>query len=480
MEIKKLLLLLFGITFSASAQLTIPPQENILGPEWSHNQPLYEINIERASPEGNFKGFEKNITVLKDMGVGIVWLQPITARSHFLVKKNYVDSLGGSVIPVPEHARIPDPTSPYNGRDYYEIHDKFGSEKDFKNLVKTIHKNDMHVIIDVVINHTGWDHVFIEEHPEFYVRNENGTVGYTSPWRSLAQLDYTNKDLWKYMEKLLVYYIDEFDVDGFRTDVTDRFPMEFWNWVVPRIKKHKDVFMLAEGHAPAAYPSHSMTYDWFLSPAFWSVVHGRRNADVITDVLKWEQEHYPEGFRRLRHATNHDIEYTGYAYPSMTWYFDKDVFDKSWFRKTPIEEKFGEALESYMVLCATLPFGQPMIWTGQEYGVIYHTPDKIPFETKYDTFYQKMFRLYMHHTALVSGGYQEIPIAGTSNVYAFKRWNDEETITVIINLGGEPKYIPMHMVGIEKGIIDYFNDKKVESTAFTVAPWGYRVFIEKS
>ena len=64
----------------------------------------------------------------------------------------------------------------YAIRDYYDINPEFSTLDDFKKLVQKIHDLDMFVIIDLVANHTAWDHPLIEEHPEWYRRDEEGMI----------------------------------------------------------------------------------------------------------------------------------------------------------------------------------------------------------------------------------------------------------------------------------------------------------------
>ena len=48
---------------------------------WAHTATLYEVNIRQYTPEGNFAAFEKHLPRLKDMGVTILRLMPITPIS---------------------------------------------------------------------------------------------------------------------------------------------------------------------------------------------------------------------------------------------------------------------------------------------------------------------------------------------------------------------------------------------------------------
>ena len=61
--------------------------------------------------------------------------------------------------------------SPYSVADYYGVNPEFGTEQDFRDLVKAAHDLDMLVILDWVANHTGWDHPWITSNPEWYTKD---------------------------------------------------------------------------------------------------------------------------------------------------------------------------------------------------------------------------------------------------------------------------------------------------------------------
>lgn len=121
-------------------------------PSWSKNANMYEVNIRQYTPEGTFAAFEKHLPRLKEMGVDILWLMPIYPISE--TKKK--GSLG----------------SYYAVSDFAKVNPEFGTLEEFKSMVKSIHAAGMKIILDFVPNHTGWDHVWITEHPGYYTQDE--------------------------------------------------------------------------------------------------------------------------------------------------------------------------------------------------------------------------------------------------------------------------------------------------------------------
>jgi 1,4-alpha-glucan branching enzyme len=142
-------------------------------PEWSKNATIYQINTRQFSQEGTFQAAKKELPRLKELGVDIIWLMPI----HEIGEKNRKGTLG----------------SPYAVKDYYSVNSEFGSLEDLKSFVKAAHDLDMYVILDWVANHTAWDNVLVEEHPDWYERDYKGDFRPTPwwDWSDIIDLDYS-------------------------------------------------------------------------------------------------------------------------------------------------------------------------------------------------------------------------------------------------------------------------------------------------
>ncbi len=458
------------------------PSSKPAAPGWSLRQPIYEANISRMTREGTFKAFEAQLPRLKALGVGIIWLMPIHKRGQFRVSAQLIDSLDGAPIPVPEAYRVLNgkQTSPYCISDHYSIHPEFGTKEDFRHLVDAIHQQGMYIILDLVVNHTSWDHLFIQQHPDFYARNQNGAVAYTKPWKDIAQLDWENKAMREYMRDVCRYWVREMDVDGFRTDVADRVPSGYWTWLRAELHKIKPVFLLAEGFSPAVHPAHDVSYDWFLPPAFWSVVEGKKTVAVIDSLLAWERRKYPKGVLKMRHATNHDVHGKGYAYPSMADYYDQ-VLEKTYFEQVPLVEKFGEGLKAFMVLSATLPNSVPMIWNGQEIGILQKTPSVITWQdNEWVDFYQKLFTLYRTNPAFTAGDFTRLSTGQNEKVYAFVRKHNRNKVLVMINCSPENQPVTFKMDGNPGMGKDFFSGKThpfSKNNKMVLEPWASRVYV---
>src|SRR5258708_29864381 len=174
---------------------------------WVQEGVIYEIFPRAFSPEGNFNGITQQLDRLKDLGVTILWLMPI----HQIGQEKKEGTIG----------------SPYAVRDYYGINPDYGTKDDLKRLISEAHKRGQKVIIDIVANHTSWDSVMMKW-PDYYEHDANGRITYPHDWSDVAELNYGNPQLRRYMTAMLRYCIREFDLDGFRCDVAEEEPTDFW------------------------------------------------------------------------------------------------------------------------------------------------------------------------------------------------------------------------------------------------------------
>lgn len=133
----------------------VPTVERVQA-DWVDTAILYEVNLRQYTEEGTFQAFSRHLERLKKMGVNTLWFMPI----YTIAQENKKGSLG----------------SYYAIKDYYSVDDEFGTLEDFQALVEQAHSMGFHVILDWVANHTGWDHTWITEHPEYYLKDESGNI----------------------------------------------------------------------------------------------------------------------------------------------------------------------------------------------------------------------------------------------------------------------------------------------------------------
>lgn len=140
----------------------------------------------------------------------------------------------------------------YSVRDYLAVNPEYGTMDEFKALVAKTHEMGMYVIIDWVANHTAWDNHLTAEHPDWYTKDRSGSLKPPVPdWSDVVDLDYDNPELRRYMIDAMKFWVREADIDGFRCDMAEIVPLDFWAAARVELDAVKPVFMLAEGEAPA-------------------------------------------------------------------------------------------------------------------------------------------------------------------------------------------------------------------------------------
>ncbi|MFT6941484.1 MAG: glycosidase, partial [Cyclobacteriaceae bacterium] len=117
-------------------------------------------------------------------------------------------------------------------------------------------------------------------------------------------------DTWIKMKEILLYWCEK-KVDGFRCDMAEMVPVEFWRWVTDEVKKtYPDVLFIAEVYQPEAYRTyiHDGGFDYLydkveMYDTLKAIVQGKSSADHITQV--WQQQE-GIGQNMLRFLENHD------------------------------------------------------------------------------------------------------------------------------------------------------------------------------
>lgn len=151
--------------------------------------------------------------------------------------------------------------SPYSIRDFHSIDPEYGTLEDFEHLLRHAHALDLKVILDITPNHTSLDHTWTREHPDGYVKREDGSLFHDFDWSDTAKLDYRNPDLRRAMIETYDYWLGLLGekgggvhdgVDGFRLDMAHCInDTGFWNEAIPELRdRHptRELLFLAESY----------------------------------------------------------------------------------------------------------------------------------------------------------------------------------------------------------------------------------------
>lgn len=174
---------------------------------------------------GDIPGITEKLDYLKELGIDALWLSPV------------YDS--------------PNDDNGYDIRDYRAIMREFGTMEDFDRLLAEVHKRGMHLIMDLVVNHTSDEHTWYRQaladrnspYREYYFfRDEDGSGQPPNNWVSFfsgpawnhneedhswslhlfskkqMDLNWENPEVRKDVIEMINWWLDK-GVDGFRMDV---------------------------------------------------------------------------------------------------------------------------------------------------------------------------------------------------------------------------------------------------------------------
>lgn len=419
---------------------------------------LYEANIRQYSCEGSFNAFAEDLPILKKMGVKIIWLMPINPISTSKSK----GPLG----------------SYYAVSDYTKVNPEFGTLEDFKSLVNKAHQLGMYVILDWVPGHTGWDHPWIKEHSDYYLKNRKGEIidpvdfrtGKSFGWTDVADLNYNNLEMRETLREAMIYWVEEANIDGYRIDQAYAIPQEFYDKTFAALKAIKPVFLLSETdiYHPGGLglvSKFDASYDWPGHQLSKEVAQGKKNAIDYSRHLEKTIRRYGSENIVVNFVSNHD--------------------ENSW--NGTIEESYGKAAHAFMVMNFTVP-GMPLIYSGQEYDLNkrlrFFEKDSFP-KTAGNTMelLQQLGALKNNHPALESGAkggyFQRLYTTKDYQVFAFERVKGGDKLVVMVNLSKDYAQFTMPYDGVFKRFQDFKTKQLSSFYQYDMKPWEFWILIKE-
>ncbi|MCF7797480.1 MAG: T9SS type A sorting domain-containing protein [Candidatus Marinimicrobia bacterium] len=270
---------------------------------WIDTAVFYEIYPRSFSEQGGFSGIQARIPDMVDLGINAVWLMPI---------------FDGPT------------THGYEITDYYAFEQDYGNAAEFENLVTELHDNGIRIILDFVVNHTAIGHRFMQNVFEYHEYSPwaewyiwegqpgNSSYEYFFDWASLPNLNHVNPDVRKYFIDVAKYWVENFDIDGYRCDVAwgveERTPLFWpeWRQALKNIKP--EVFLEAEASsAQTVYYDQRFdaANDWELRNRILEAIQGTNTIGAMDAELRRD---YPSHARPFRFLENHDESRMAAAY----------------------------------------------------------------------------------------------------------------------------------------------------------------------
>ncbi|MFC4386762.1 glycoside hydrolase family 13 protein [Gracilibacillus marinus] len=212
----------------ANGDSTINPESTL---PWGSEEPS-QTNIFG----GDFQGIIDHLDYLVELGINGIYMTPI-----FKAYSNHK----------------------YDTIDYFEIDPQFGDKETFRKLIKECHDRGIKVMLDAVFNHSGYyfepfqDVIKNQESSPFkdwfhiwnYPIKTEGYPNYDAFGfvASMPKLNTANQKVKEYLLDVGKYWVEEFDIDGWRLDVANEVDHTFWREFRKAVKEiKKDVYILGE------------------------------------------------------------------------------------------------------------------------------------------------------------------------------------------------------------------------------------------
>jgi len=418
-------------------------------PGWVQDAVVYEVFVPDASEEGTFRGLIDRLDEIEKMGVTTLWLMPI----HPIGEERRKDDIG----PL---------GSPYSIKDYYTVNPDYGTEADFQALVDSVHARDMKIILDLVANHTAWDHPWLEEHPDRYT---DGPIdgfsvpvldGDTTDWTDVVELNFENPETRQAMIDVMQYWVREFDVDGYRADVAHAVPLDFWDAAIDSVEAVKPVMMLAEAAEPEMHEvGFDLSYAWPFYGQLKRLWEEGEPVSALATQVDTTLAALPDGAKRLRFTTNHD--------------------ETMWDAPPPVLFDGQEGARAAFVLATSMP-GVPLVYNGQELG----TTETVSFfeRTPYDwadtsavtSFYRDYLTLYRNSPALRTGDF-EILTPDAEDVLLYRRFADDEDVLVAVNVRDASHSVELPDDYADVPLVDAMSGETIERTSLNLDAYDFRL-----
>lgn len=413
--------------------------------DWIYNTNIYEVNLRQYTKEGTFNAFAHHLPRLKEMGVQTLWFMPITPIS----KEEMKGTMG----------------SYYACSDYTSVNPEFGTLNDFKKLVDHAHKLGFKVILDWVANHTGWDHVWTKEHPDWYKVDANGQFKRAAGMDDIIELDYRNNEMRQAMIEAMKFWVRKAGIDGFRCDLAFWVTVDFWLEAIPQVNELKPLFWFAESDA-LQHPEYMEVFD---AAYAWTWMH---------KTEEWYKKKLP-----LPYLTNVLDNYENV--PGIKAWFTSNHDENSW--NGTEYEKYGDAAKVLAVHSCTWP-GIPLIYSGQELPntkrLEFFDKDVIEWKKHCELheFYRTLLHLKQNNSALnVNSDCFPLHTNCAANVLAYLRKNGEQEVMVLLNLSDHKVRFDMLDNWIRGKFREAFSHRENDfslNISFELKAWDWLVWVK--
>ena len=415
---------------------------------------------------GDLEGVKEKIPYLKELGVTAVYLNPIfhAATIH-----------------------------KYDCVDYFHVDPHFGGDEALAELSKALHENDMKLILDISINHTGSEHYWFNKEGAFFDKSqgayhnvgsdereyyffEGDTKSYYA-WAgfdSLPTLNYTSEklrdEIYRAEDSVLRKWLKPpYSIDGWRFDVADVFARkdeiqldhELWPEIRRAIREENpDAYILAEDWGDCS--QYLQGEEWDSPMNYFGCGRVFRSFLGIPDFFTARNEFVRNVSYKM---TAQDVKMRVMGYlaklPYVIWENQFNLLDSHDVSRVHNHDYVNPDEYRGAVIMQFMLVGAPSVYYGDEVGIDggvqgdegYRYPmpwSQIPGrnQSTYE-FYQKLIALKKESKALREGGMKFLYAEGS--VLALARFNGGEVYVAVMSVNDEPQEVvlPLGAVGVK-------------------------------
>ncbi len=419
---------LFPAALGALADAPLNEREARKAPQWITEGIMYQIQPRAFTPEGTLKAATAKLPKVAELGATIVYLCPVFLSDDDMDLANW--------SPRQKASKMNNPRNPYRMKDFYRVDPEYGTNDDLKAFVAEAHRLGMRVMLDMVYLHCGPKPVFLEEHPDFVKRDADGNI-INAGW-SFPALNLANPELREYLWRNMELWVRDYGVDGFRCDVSDAIPLDFWETARDRLEALRpDIGMLAEGRRREdQLKAFDLNYSFRWRSAISQVFDKREPASLIRTTWESKAAERPRGARFIRYIDNHDIS-------NDDWHNRRE---KAWGAK---------GVEAALVMLFTLD-GVPFLYNGQEvadtarHSIFGRSPidwanGETPAGKARFAFCQRLCALRSGERALTHGAVEWLDNDAPDAVLSYLRTFGGEEVLVVVNLKNQPARVTVQL-----------------------------------
>lgn len=415
---------------------------------------------------GDLQGVKEKIPYLKELGVTAVYLNPIFHAPSI---------------------------HKYDCVDYFHVDPHFGGDEALAGLSAALHENDMKLILDISINHTGVEHRWFNKEGVFFNKTEGGyhnrntkergfyffdeeSNGYHA-WAgfdTLPTLNYTSEELrqtiYKAQDSVLRKWLKPpYNIDGWRFDVADVFArkdeVQLAHEIWPQIRKsireeNPDAYILAEDWTDCT--QYLQGKEWDSPMNYFGCGRVLRQFLGLTDFFLQKNEILGSVSYKMsaEDVQARVMQYLG-KLPYVIWQNQFNLLDSHDVPRIHNFEQVNEEEYRGAVIMQFMMIGAPSVYYGDEVGIdgTVHSDEgyrypmpwtEIPGRNQETyAFYQKLMHLKKETAALQEGGMKFLYAKG--NVFSLARFDQNEAYIAVMSTDEAQQQIrlPLGVLGIK-------------------------------